>query len=92
MAAPTDSLKTLPLELRQRIYSYLLFNDQAGTVCIKHRPSSAEYVPAILALPENSRYIAHRREPHEKWLDDVEDAFLQGMYNICEDISRTDRK
>ena len=87
MAVPIDALKILAPELRECVYSHLLFGDGDGTVRIRKRPNtgaglaseSAKCVPAVLALPETLEYIAHRTRAKRIWSDDAEDAFLQGM-------------
>lgn len=92
MAVPTDSLRILPLELRQCIYSHLLFDDEAGTTYVRQKPdtedrsSCTDYMSAVLALPSNVNYDAYRQKVWAARIrgrsggaNDVEEAFLQGM-------------
>lgn len=85
MAMLVDSLRILPPELRLCIYSYLLSGDGDDTVRIRHRQNArdgdrfAEDPCAVLALPGDPVYVAHRRNPNRHWPDEVEEVFFQGM-------------
>ncbi len=78
-----DSLSILPPELRQCVYSWLFFADEASTVWIRQRHDTANVdaksFAAVLALPEDPTYVASRKKPHEAWSHEVEHAFFQGM-------------
>lgn len=96
---PTDRLSLLPKELLDKIYSLVLQSDTSPwTLYIKTilQPSKhAGYsrpdpdpIPSILALPQDCKNKALRREsPNAKWPDSVEEAFLRGMPNTCHDLS-----
>ena len=89
LMASTDLLGTLPREVRQCVYFYLLFIDEGREKHVgKKRNGETEYsfideLHAMLALPGNPYYIASRRKITGKqgvvWSDAVEEAFFEGL-------------
>lgn len=82
MAVPIDSLRILPPELRQCIYSCLLFGDGDSTVEIIQRQAgslAAVALSAVLALPKDPMNVSYRKEPWGTWPDEVDEAFFRGM-------------
>ncbi len=82
MAMAIDSLSSLPPELRQCVYSWLFFADEASTVWIREMRTAnvyAKLLVSMLALPEDPTYVAYGKKPHQAWPQEVEDAFFQGM-------------
>lgn len=89
MAQLPDQRRTLPPELRQCIYSYLLFGDGDGDGAVRigqkyntrdWRLSYEKWLPAVLALPDDPIHVAYRRRnPDQTWPDVLEEAFFRGV-------------
>lgn len=87
MDSSTDQLRILPPELRDCIYSNLLFGDEEITLRIRQRRDnregsrSGQDPSAVLAFRENPDpvYIADGKKPGCRWPTDVDEAFFQGM-------------
>ena len=86
MDSLSDHFRTLLPELRQRVYSYLFFDDGDTTVLIrqKHNDSiespDSEWLPDMLKLAEDPVYVDRRRQrPSQVWPDEIDEAFFQGI-------------
>lgn len=82
MASPSDQFRTLSPELRQRVYSYLFFDDGDTTVLIrqKHNVNIESWLTDMLKLAEDPVYVARRRQkPSAVWPEDIDVTFFQGI-------------
>ena len=86
MDSLSDHFRTLLPELRQRVYSYLFFDDGDTTVLIrqKHNVSiespDSKTLHDMLKLAEDPVYVAsRRRKPSQVWPDEIDEAFFQGI-------------
>ena len=84
MASQADLLRSLPLELRQSVYSHLFFGDGDGTVQIDHKSRSTgqseDWLSAMPALPEDPLYVAHFwwKPGNIQWPKETDEAFFRG--------------
>ena len=82
MASQASLLETLPLELRLSVYSHLFFGDGDGTVQLKPRSTRSrgdDGESAILALHEDSLYVARFQLRSTQWPKEIDEAFFRGM-------------
>ena len=81
MASQADFLRTLPIELRQCVYSHLFFGDGDCTVQIEQKPQSDDWLSAMLAFSEDSLYVAKywARRCNPEWPKEIDEALFRGM-------------
>ena len=79
MDSLSDHFRTLPPEVRQRVYSYLFFDDGDTTVLIRQK-HNVSIESDVLKLAEDPVYVARRRQkPSQGWPDEIEEALFQGI-------------
>ena len=81
MASQADLLRTLPLELRYRIYSYLFPGVEDRTVPIEQKDQSDDELSPLLVVPDDPLYICRYRgrSGDHGWPEEVDNAFFQGL-------------
>ena len=89
-------LSALPLELRFRIFSYVLSTEDEGLIVVRATRrgdwATVMGLPPYATLLHDSQYNRYRgrRDARNKWPDLIEEAFHKGDVTPCSWFPRTD--